>query len=149
MAKLHEPRVHRRQALEWVIGRGATPRSTSDGAAKAAETGLSFLEMSDSREGLGTPTNAGARATLAEPMAKIVDLSARSSFVIAVVGVSRLSKSEHFADQTTTRPAHRAPSAARRARHARSWRSVDGGRAHFVGLVSVGDSKAEGKGRGR
>ena len=83
MAHDHETNHDRRHALEcmiwagtgvlWTLA-GGVPKSNLIGSAQAAETGFSFLQISDSHIGFDKPANPNALGTLNEAIDKVIAL---------------------------------------------------------------------------
>src|SRR5580692_9238109 len=175
MAHEEDKGVDRRQALEcmiwagtgvlWTLS-GGVPKSALLGTAHAAESGFSFLQISDSHVGFDKPANPNALGTLNEAIDKIVAMPARPSFMIHTGDISHLSKAKQFddADQAIGRAkldAHYVPGEhdmidenngkaylERYGKNAKGagWYSFDQGGVHFIGLVNVVDLKAGGMG---
>ena len=165
----------RRQALEcmawagtglvWTLS-GGVPGAKLIGAAEAAATGFSFVQISDSHIGFDKPANPNALGTLEEAIAKIGALPMRPAFMIHTGDITHLSKPQQFddADQRIARAkldVHYAPGEHDiidedngqafldrygRGSKGKGWRSFDHGGAHFVGLNNVFDLKAGGMG---
>ncbi len=80
MSHDHEGEYDRRQTLKcmlwagtgvvWTVA-GGVPASRLIGSAKAAESGFSFVQISDSHIGFAKPANPDARATLNAAIDKI------------------------------------------------------------------------------
>ena len=97
----HEARLDRRQVLEcmvwagtgivWTLN-GGVPASRLIGAAKAEETGFSFVQISDSHVGFAKPANPDARATLREGIARIKALPVKPAFMLHTGDVAHLAK---------------------------------------------------------
>jgi 3',5'-cyclic AMP phosphodiesterase CpdA len=170
-----EKGVDRRQALEcmiwagtgvlWTLS-GGVPKSALLGTAQAAETGFSFLQISDSHVGFDKPANPNALGTLNEAIDKIVAMPAKPAFMIHTGDISHLSKAKQFddADQVIGRAkldVHYVPGEhdmidenngkaylERYGKNAKGagWYSFDQQGVHFIGLVNVIDLKAGGMG---
>jgi len=167
--------VNRRHALECMIWAGTgvvwtmsggVPTSTLLGAAKAADAGFSFLQISDSHVGFDKAANPNALATLQEAVAKVSALPAKPAFMIHTGDITHLSKDEQFdnAAQVIGRlklDAHYVPGEhdiidenngkAYLDRYGKGtkgygWYSFDDHGVHFIGLVNVVDLKAGGMG---
>jgi 3',5'-cyclic AMP phosphodiesterase CpdA len=167
--------MDRRHALEcmiwagsgvlWTVS-GGVPVSSLLGSAHAADTGFSFLQISDSHVGFDKAANPNALATLEEAIAKIGTLPSRPAFMIHTGDITHLSKQKEFddADQVIGRAqlaVHYVPGEhdvidegngkaymeryGKRAKGA-GWYSFDQDGVHFVGLVNVVDLKAGGMG---
>ncbi len=167
--------LHRRQALEcmmwagsglvWTLN-GGVPTSNLVGAAEAATSGFSFVQISDSHIGFNKPANPDPGATLTEAVAKIGELPRKPAFMIHTGDITHLSKPKEFddADQligAAKLDVHYVPGEhdvidertgeAYLARYGKlsngkGWYSFDHGGVHFVGLVNVFDLKAGGMG---
>jgi 3',5'-cyclic AMP phosphodiesterase CpdA len=167
--------VSRRHALECMIWAGAgvlgtlkggVPASSLLGSAQAAETGFSFLQISDSHVGFEKPANPNALGTLQEAIGKIVAMPAKPAFMIHTGDISHLSKPKQFddADQAISQAkldVHYVPGEhdvidetqgkaylERYGKNAKGagWYAFDQAGVHFVGLVNVVDLKAGGMG---
>jgi 3',5'-cyclic AMP phosphodiesterase CpdA len=175
MANEEDKGVDRRHALEcmiwagtgvlWTLA-GGVPRSALLGSAQAAETGFSFLQISDSHVGFDKPANPNALGTLQEAIGKIVAMPARPAFMIHTGDITHLSKPKQFddADQVIGQArldVHYVPGEHdiidetqgrayldRYGKNAKGagWYSFDQEGVHFVGLVNVVDLKAGGMG---
>jgi len=170
-----EASMDRRQVLEcmvwagtgivWTLS-GGVPSSRLIGAAKAEETGFSFVQISDSHVGFSKPANPDARATLHEGIAKIKALKVKPAFMIHTGDVAHLAKPQEFDDAfqligDAGLDVHYAPGehdivdpATRDAYLARfgkgatggGWYAFDHGGVHFVSLVNVVDLGKNGLG---
>jgi 3',5'-cyclic AMP phosphodiesterase CpdA len=167
--------IDRRHALEcmiwagtgvlWTIS-GGVPVSSLLGSAQAAETGFSFLQISDSHVGFDKPANPNALATLEEAIGKVAAMPTRPAFMIHTGDITHLSKPKEFddADQVIGRAkldVNYVPGEhdvidegngkaymeryGKRAKGA-GWYSFDQAGVHFVGLVNVVDLKSGGMG---
>jgi 3',5'-cyclic AMP phosphodiesterase CpdA len=167
--------IDRRHALEcmiwagtgvlWTIS-GGVPVSSLLGSAQAAETGFSFLQISDSHVGFDKPANPNALATLEEAIGKVAAMPTRPAFMIHTGDITHLSKPKEFddADQVIRRAkldVNYVPGEhdvidegngkaymeryGKRAKGA-GWYSFDQAGVHFVGLVNVVDLKSGGMG---
>jgi 3',5'-cyclic AMP phosphodiesterase CpdA len=167
--------VSRRHALEcmiwagtglvWTLS-GGVPTSTLLGTAKAADSGFSFLQISDSHVGFDKPANPNALATLEEAIARVGALPAKPAFMIHTGDITHLSKDTQFDDarQVIGRAGldvHYVPGEhdiidenngkAYLDRYGKGtkgygWYSFDDHGVHFVGLVNVVDLKGGGMG---
>jgi len=175
MARDEDRGIDRRQALEcmiwagtgvlWTVS-GGVPTSMALGFAQAAETGFSFLQISDSHVGFDKPANPNALGTLQEAIDKVVALPAKPSFMIHTGDISHLSKPKQFddADQVIGQAkleVHFVPGEhdvidegqgklyldryGKTAKGA-GWYSFDQAGVHFIGIVNVVDLKAGGMG---
>jgi 3',5'-cyclic AMP phosphodiesterase CpdA len=175
MAHSEDKGLDRRQALEcmiwagtgviWTLA-GGVPKSTLIGSAQAAETGFSFLQISDSHVGFDKPANPNALGTLREAIGKVVAMPAKPAFMIHTGDISHLSKPKQFddADQVIGQArldVHYVPGEHdvidegqgklyldRYGKNAKGagWYSFDQAGVHFIGLVNVVDLKAGGMG---
>jgi 3',5'-cyclic AMP phosphodiesterase CpdA len=113
MSNRSESGLDRRGALEcmawagtgllWTIV-GGVPRTAQMlgvGAAKAAATGLSFVQISDSHIGFAKPANPDPSTTLDEAIGKIASLVRKPDFILHTGDITHLSKPAEFdiADQ--------------------------------------------------
>jgi 3',5'-cyclic AMP phosphodiesterase CpdA len=167
--------VNRRHALEcmlwagtgvlWTVS-GGVPSSTLITSAQAADTGFSFLQLSDSHIGFDKPANPNALATLEEAVAKVAAMSTTPAFMIHTGDITHLSKPKEFDDaaQVLGRlrlAAHYVPGEhdvidedngkAYLERYGKGtkgagWYSFDQNGVHFIGLVNVVDLKSGGMG---
>jgi 3',5'-cyclic AMP phosphodiesterase CpdA len=167
--------VDRRHALEcmlwagtgvlWTVS-GGVPSSTLITSAQAADTGFSFLQLSDSHIGFDKPANPNALATLEEAVAKVAAMSTTPAFMIHTGDITHLSKPKEFDDaaQVLGRlrlAAHYVPGEhdvidedngkAYLERYGKGtkgagWYSFDQNGVHFIGLVNVVDLKSGGMG---
>ncbi len=170
--------VSRRKVLEcmtwagtgvlWTIA-GGVPRSLgivgSAQAAEAAESALTFLQISDSHVGFDKAANPHALATLEEAIGKIRTLPVKPSFMIHTGDITHLSKASEFDDaeriiSQSRLDVHYVPGEhdfidedvkLYRERYGRGtrgagWYSFDANGVHFIGLVNVVDLKAGGLG---
>ncbi len=168
-------RIDRRQTLEcmiwagtgmlWTVS-GGVPVSSLLGSAQAAETGLHFLQISDSHVGFDKAANPNALATLEEAIGKVEAMPAKPAFMIHTGDITHLSKPKEFddANQVIGRAkldVHYVPGEhdvidegngkAYMGRYGQGakgagWYSFDHSGVHFVGLVNVVDLKAGGMG---
>jgi 3',5'-cyclic-AMP phosphodiesterase len=167
--------TNRRQALQcmawagagvlWTLD-GGVPSSKLIGAAEAATSGLSFVQISDSHIGFNKPANPDPNATLAEAIAKIGNLQTKPAFMIHTGDITHLSKPKEFDDAEQLIGAAKLDvrytpgehdildennGAAFLARFAKGSQgkgrySFNHGGAHFIALVNVFDLKAGGLG---
>jgi 3',5'-cyclic-AMP phosphodiesterase len=149
----------------WTVA-GGVPASRLIGSAKAAESGFSFVQISDSHIGFSKPANPDARATLDAAIDKTVAMPAKPAFMIHTGDISHTAAPAQFDDalQVIGRAkldVHYAPGehdildpATRTAYLERfgkgatggGWYSFDQGGVHFVSLVNVVDLKKNGLG---
>ena len=175
MAHEQDRGVDRRHALECMIWAGTgvlwtltggVPKSSLLGSAQAAETGFSFMQISDSHVGFDKPANPNALGTLQEAIGKIVAMPARPAFMIHTGDISHLSKPKQFddADQVIGQAkldVHYVPGEHDvidetqgkayldrygKAAKGAGWYAFDQAGVHFIGLVNVVDLKAGGMG---
>ena len=167
--------LDRRQTLEcmlwagtgvlWTVT-GGVPTSSLLGTAQAAESGFSFLQISDSHVGFDKAANPNALATLEEAVGKVAALPMKPAFMIHTGDITHLSKPKEFDDaaQVLGRlnlDAHYVPGEhdiidedngkAYLERYGKGskgagWYSFDQNGVHFIGLVNVVDLKAGGMG---
>ena len=71
------------------------------GEAIAAESGFTFLQISDSHVGFNKPANPDALGTLREAVARVKGLSRKPSFIIHTGDITHLSKPAEFDDAGT------------------------------------------------
>ena len=174
MAHEQDRGVDRRHALEcmiwagtgvlWTLA-GGVPKSSLLGSAQAAETGFSFMQISDSHVGFDKPANPNALGTLQEAIGKVVAMPAKPAFMIHTGDISHLSKPKQFddADQVIGQAkldVHYVPGEHdiidegqgklyldRYGKNAKGagWYSFDQAGVHFIGLVNVVDLKEIGR----
>jgi 3',5'-cyclic AMP phosphodiesterase CpdA len=167
--------IDRRQALECMIWagtgvlwtlKGGVPMSSIIGSAEAAESGFSFMQISDSHVGFDKPANPNALGTLQEAIGKVVAMPAKPAFMIHTGDISHLSKAKQWDDADQVIGAakldvHYVPGEhdvvdesqgkaymERYGKNAKGagWYSFDQAGVHFIGLVNVVDLKAGGMG---
>ena len=167
--------LDRRQTLEcmlwagtgvlWTVT-GGVPTSSLLGTAQAAESGFSFLQISDSHVGFDKAANPNALATLEEAVGKVAALPVKPAFMIHTGDITHLSKPREFDDAAQvlgrlSLDAHYVPGEhdiidedngkAYLERYGKGskgagWYSFDQNGVHFIGLVNVVDLKAGGMG---
>jgi 3',5'-cyclic AMP phosphodiesterase CpdA len=167
--------IDRRHALEcmiwagtgmlWTLS-GGVPVSTLLGTAQAADTGFSFLQISDSHIGFNKAANPDARATLQVAIDKVVAMPVQPAFMIHTGDITHLSKSGEFDDASQAigrakLDVHYVPGEhdvideangkAYLERYGQGtrgagWYSFDQAGVHFIGLVNVVDLKSGGMG---
>jgi len=167
--------VQRRDALKcmawagsgllWTLN-GGVPSASPMGSAAAADSGFSFVQISDSHIGFNKPANPDPKGSLAEALAKIGKLPAKPAFMIHTGDITHLSKPQEFDDAEQLLAAakldiHYTPGEhdvvdesrgdyyiQRFAKNSggKGWSSFDHGGAHFVCLVNVRDLQAGGMG---
>ena len=107
MTKQRRRRVDRRQTLKcmlwagtgvvWTMA-GGVPASSLIGAAKAAEGGFSFVQLSDSHIGFSKPANPDARATFDVAIDKVLAMPGDPAFIIQTGDVTHTAKPAEFDD---------------------------------------------------
>ena len=75
----------------WTVA-GGVPSSRLIGAAKAAEGGFSFVQISDSHIGFEKPANPDARATLSAAIDKVLAMPDKPAFIIHTGDISHTAK---------------------------------------------------------
>ncbi len=147
---------------------GGVPKSLGLlGEAIAAESGFTFLQISDSHVGFNKPANPDALGTLREAVARVKGLSRKPSFIIHTGDITHLSKPAEFDNAGALigemgSDVHHVPGEhdfldgnqgkAYLDRYGKGtkgagWYSFDDQGVHFIGLVNVHDLKAGGLGR--
>jgi 3',5'-cyclic AMP phosphodiesterase CpdA len=169
------PMVDRRGVLEcmlwagtgvlWTVS-GGVPASTLLGSAQAAESGLTFLQISDSHVGFHLAANPNALATLEDAVAKVQGLKTKPAFLIHTGDITHLSKDKEFDDAAQVigklgLQGHYVPGEhdvidegagkaylERYGKGAKGagWYSFDQNGVHFIGLVNVVNLKSGGMG---
>lgn len=169
------PGIDRRHALEcmlwagtgvlWTLSAGV-PVSRLIGSAEAAESGFSFLQISDSHVGFDKAANPDARATLVAAIDKVNAMPVKPAFMIHTGDITHLSKPREFDDAAQAigqvrLDVHYVPGEhdiidedngkAYLERYGKGtkgagWYSFDQAGVHFIGLVNVVDLKAGGMG---
>ncbi|MBX3551424.1 MAG: metallophosphoesterase [Pseudolabrys sp.] len=169
------PGIDRRHALEcmlwagtgvlWTLSAGV-PVSRLIGSAEAAESGFSFLQISDSHVGFDKAANPDARATLVAAIDKVNVMPVKPAFMIHTGDITHLSKPREFDDAAQAigqarLDVHYVPGEhdiidedngkAYLERYGKGtkgagWYSFDQAGVHFIGLVNVVDLKAGGMG---
>jgi 3',5'-cyclic AMP phosphodiesterase CpdA len=148
----------------WTVT-GGVPASRLIGSAVAAETGFSFVQISDSHIGFNQAANPNSLATLDEAIDKIGKLPTRPAFMIHTGDITHLAKPEQFdtALQSISRArleTHYAPgehdiidddtNKAYLERFGKGagggWYSFDHGGVHFISLNNVVNLKDNGLG---
>jgi 3',5'-cyclic AMP phosphodiesterase CpdA len=169
----------RRHALEcmiwagtgvlWTVA-GGVPRSLSlldrAEAAEAAQSGFTFLQISDSHVGFDKAANPHAIDTLKEAIGKVSALPVKPSFMIHTGDITHLSKADQFDDASQIigsagLDVHYVPGEHDvvdadlgkayldrygKGKNGAGWYSFDQNGVHFVGLVNVMNLKAGGLG---
>jgi 3',5'-cyclic AMP phosphodiesterase CpdA len=152
----------------WTVS-GGIPRSLGligEANAQTAETGFTFMQISDSHIGFKRPENPDAIGTLKEAIDKIQAMQAKPSFMIHTGDITHLSRADEFDDAnqiiaSARIPMHYVPGEhdivdedagkAYLERYGKGtkgagWYSFDQGGVHFIGLVNVVNLKAGGLG---
>lgn len=154
----------------WTIA-GGVPRSSDIfgvADAEAADSGLTFVQISDSHIGFNKAVNPDPLATLAEAIGKIGTLKAKPDFLVHTGDITHLSKPAEFdnADQMIGKAGlslHMVPGehdivdegqgrayldryGKRSGAKGSGWYSFDHKGVHFVGLVNVAALEAGGLG---
>ena len=175
MSHDHEGGFDRRQTLKcmlwagtgvvWTVA-GGVPASRLIGSAKAAESGFSFVQISDCHIGFAKPANPDARATLNAAIDKVIAMPDKPTFMIHTGDISHSAKANEFDDaqQMIGRAkldVHYAPGEhdildpktrdiylERFGKGATGggWYAFDQGGVHFVSLNNVVDLKKNGLG---
>lgn len=175
MDKQKNTDIGRRDVLECMIWAGTgmiwtmsggVPVSSLLGAAKAAEGGFSFVQISDSHVGFDKAANPNALATLEEAIGRVAAMRQKPAFMIHTGDITHLSSDQQFDDakQVIGRAAldvHYVPGEHDiidedrgksylerygRGTKGAGWYSFDQNGIHFVGLVNVVDLKGGGMG---
>src|SRR5262245_14520695 len=175
MARPQDTQVDRRHVLECMIWAGTgmvwtmsggVPVSTLLGSAKAAGSGFSFVQISDSHVGFDKAANPNALATLEEAIGRVGAMSQKPAFMIHTGDVTHLSTDQQFdnAAQVIARAGldvHYVPGEHDiidedrgkayldrfgRGTKGAGWYAFDQNGVHFIGLVNVVDLKAGGMG---
>ncbi len=99
--------ISRRHALEcmlwagtgvlWTVT-GGIPTSSLMGSAQAAESGFTFMQISDSHVGFDKAANPSALGTLQEAIAKVKALPSKPAFMLHTGDITHLSKPKEFDD---------------------------------------------------
>jgi Icc protein len=169
-----ERNTSRRHALEcmlwagggvlWTVA-GGVPRSRLIGTAEAAETGLSFVQISDSHIGFKNEPNTDTPGTLRDAVALVREKKGNATLMIHTGDVSHLSRDDQFdtAEQVIKgagMDTHFVPGEhdvlvddgknffARFTKGSKEggWYSFDQQGVHFIGLNNVQNLKAGGLG---
>ena len=167
--------ISRRQTLEcmawaggglvWTLA-GGVPKSRLISSASAAESGFSFIQISDSHIGFDKAANPDAKATLKEAVDKILAMPSKPAFMIHTGDITHSAKPQQFDDANellrgarldihyspgehdiTDPSTHKVYLERYGAGSAGGgWYSFDQGGVHFVSLVNVVDLKTNGLG---
>jgi 3',5'-cyclic-AMP phosphodiesterase len=81
----------------WTVA-GGVPASRLIGAAKAAEGGFSFVQISDSHIGFEKPANPDARATLDAAIDKVLAIPEKPAFMIHTGDITHTATPQQFDD---------------------------------------------------
>src|SRR5580658_1059634 len=82
-------------AMLWTVASGI-PRSHVIGPAKAAETGFTFAQVSDSHLGFNKPVNTDVTGTFQEALNHVTGMADKPGFIIHTGDITHLSKPEQF-----------------------------------------------------
>ena len=167
--------VSRRKVLEcmtwagtgvlWTVA-GGIPTSLGLVGEAAAQSGFTFLQISDSHVGFDKPANPNALGTLQEAINKVKALPTKPSFMIHTGDITHLSKVKEFDDaqhiisqagldthyvpgehdMIDEEPGHEYRERYGKTAKGAGWYSFDQNGVHFVGLVNVVNLKAGGLG---
>ena len=151
-------------AMVWTMA-GGIPRSRLIGGATAAETGLSFAQVSDSHLGFDKPVNANVTATFQDALGQVIGMDNRPAFLIHTGDITHLSKPGEFDTaaqllgatklQTYTVPGEHDILEDDRKSYLNhygkgtkgdGWYSFNAQGVHFIGLVNVVNLKGNGLG---
>jgi len=175
MRERQPPQIDRRQALEcmvwagtglvWTVA-GGVPASRMIGEARAAESGFTFVQISDSHIGFDKPANPDTRGTLDAALDQVLALPGKPAFMIHTGDVTHTATAQQFDDAAQligrvrldvhyspgehdiVDPTTRAAYLDRFGKGATGggWYAFDHGGVHFISLVNVVDLKANGLG---
>ncbi len=148
----------------WTVA-GGVPRGRLIGQAAAAETGLSFAQLSDCHIGFNRPANPDVVGTLKDAVAQVTAGATKLGFIIHTGDITHLSKPEQFDTAAQVigsagLPAHYVPgehdileddgrsylNRYGKGTLGQGWYSFDTEGVHFVGLVNVVDLQGGGMG---
>jgi Icc protein len=148
----------------WTLA-GGVPSSRLIGQAKAAESGFSFVQISDSHIGFAKPANPDARATLNAAIDKVAAMPGKPAFMIHTGDISHSAKASEFDDALQLingagLDVHYSPGEHDILDHKTrdaylerfgkgaggGWYAFDHGGVHFVSLNNVVDLKKNGLG---
>ena len=151
-------------AMLWTVP-GGIPRARLAGTAQAAETGFSFVQVSDSHIGFNRAANPDTPGTLARAMEQVRAMPGAPAFMIHTGDITHLSKPAEFDTAaallgTARLPLHTVPGEHDLLENDRrswldrfgkntqgdGWYSFDAGGVHFIGLVNVMELKDNGLG---
>jgi len=82
-------------AMLWTVA-GGIPRSHVIGQAKAAETGFTFAQVSDSHLGFNKPVNTNVTGTFQEALNHVMGVEDKPAFIIHTGDITHLSKPDQF-----------------------------------------------------
>jgi 3',5'-cyclic-AMP phosphodiesterase len=82
-------------AMVWTVS-GGIPRSHLIGQADAAETGLTFAQVSDSHLGFNRPVNPDVTGTFQEALGQATSTADKPAFLIHTGDITHLSTAEQF-----------------------------------------------------
>ncbi|MDB5403126.1 MAG: cyclic 3,5-adenosine monophosphate phosphodiesterase [Rhodopila sp.] len=82
-------------AMVWTVS-GGIPRSHLIGQAEAAETGLTFAQVSDSHLGFNRPVNPDVTGTFQEALGQATSTADKPAFLIHTGDITHLSTAEQF-----------------------------------------------------
>jgi Icc protein len=151
-------------AMVWTIA-GGVPRARIVGQAKAAETGFSFAQVSDSHLGFNKPVNTNVAGTFQEALSHVTSMEDKPAFLIHTGDITHLSTAEQFDTGAqllgaTNLQVYTVPgehdiledngksylSHYGKATHGDGWYSFNAHGVHFIGLVNVVNLQGNGLG---
>jgi 3',5'-cyclic-AMP phosphodiesterase len=151
-------------AMVWTVA-GGIPRSHLIGQAKAAETGLTFAQVSDSHLGFDKPVNPNVTGTFQEALAHVTAMADKPAFLIHTGDITHLSSAEQFDTgaqllSTTKLQTYTVPGEHDiledngksylnhygKGTHGDGWYSFNAQGVHFIGLVNVVNLQGNGLG---
>ncbi|HEX3574003.1 MAG TPA: metallophosphoesterase [Rhodopila sp.] len=151
-------------AMVWTVA-GGVPRAHIAGTARAAETGFSFAQVSDSHLGFDKPVNANVTGTFQEALGHVTAMEEKPAFLIHTGDMTHLSTPEQFDTcaqllgatrlQVYTVPGeHDILEDDRKSylnrygkgTHGDGWYSFNAHGVHFIGLVNVVNLQGNGLG---
>jgi 3',5'-cyclic-AMP phosphodiesterase len=152
-------------AMLWTVPGGIPRARLAGGTAQAAETGFSFVQVSDSHIGFDKAANPDTPGTLKLAMDKVQAMPNNPKFMIHTGDITHLSKAAQFDTAasllgTTRLPLYTVPgehdilddngkswlNRFGKNTQGDGWYSFDAGGVHFIGLVNVVDLKDNGLG---
>jgi 3',5'-cyclic AMP phosphodiesterase CpdA len=150
--------------MVWTVA-GGIPRAHVIGQAKAAETGFTFGQVSDSHLGFNKPVNTNVTGTFQEALGQVTSMADKPAFLIHTGDITHLSTAEQFDTgaqllaatklQTYTVPGEHdilednGKSYLNRygkGTKGDGWYSFNAGGIHFIGLVNVVNLQGNGLG---